>query len=132
MYNGPSGPRISLAMTFSSAHAALATNIAPTAKQTILRALILIPFPVSSGWTQHLFGTLADGERAHRLRIGMRRSFHKIVLHVVPELFTKHIAPIFPEGFAPRRAHKVHDDKLPPHPQWRGERSLAPFETRLV
>src|SRR4029077_1313290 len=58
-------------------------------------------FPVSSGWTQHLFGTLADGERAHRLGIGMRRSFHKIVLHIVPEFFTKHIAPIFPEGFAP-------------------------------
>ena len=88
--------------------------------QIILFNLILIPFPVNSDWKQHLFGTLADAEGVHRLRIGMRRSFHKIVLRLVPEFFTKHIAPIFPEGFAPRRAHKVHDDKLPPHPQWRG------------
>jgi hypothetical protein len=35
-------------MTFSSAHAALATNIAPTAKQTILRALILILFRLAA------------------------------------------------------------------------------------
>src|SRR6476620_5610605 len=48
MYNGPSGPRISLTMTFSSAHAVLATNIAPTTKQTILRALILILFRLAA------------------------------------------------------------------------------------
>jgi hypothetical protein len=35
-------------MTFSSAHTALATNIAATAKQTILRALILILFRLTA------------------------------------------------------------------------------------
>src|SRR3989440_8250868 len=44
MYNGPSGPRILLTMTVSSAYAVVATNIAATAKQIILFALILIPF----------------------------------------------------------------------------------------
>ena len=48
MYNGPSGPRISLTMTFSSAHTAVAANIAPTAKQIILLALILIPFRLAA------------------------------------------------------------------------------------
>src|SRR6266446_987506 len=42
MYNGPSGPRRLLTMVISSARAA--ANIAPTAKQIILLALILIPF----------------------------------------------------------------------------------------
>src|SRR6266699_6792273 len=42
MYNGPSGPRILLTMEISSAHAAVAANIAPTAKQRILLALIFI------------------------------------------------------------------------------------------
>src|SRR5437868_7409179 len=40
MYNGPSGPRIFLTITVSSAHAAVAANIAPTTKQIILLALI--------------------------------------------------------------------------------------------
>src|SRR5947199_6009889 len=44
MYNGPSGPRRLLTMVISSARAAVAANIAPTAKQIILFALILIPF----------------------------------------------------------------------------------------
>src|SRR6266571_4238304 len=44
MYNGPSGPRRLLTMVISSARAAVAANIAPTAKQIILLALILIPF----------------------------------------------------------------------------------------
>src|SRR6266478_1977396 len=44
MYNGPSGPRSLLTMVISSARAAVAANIAPTAKQIILLALILIPF----------------------------------------------------------------------------------------
>src|SRR5437667_3934929 len=42
MYNGPSGPRILLTMEISSAHAAVAANIAPTAKQIILLIFILI------------------------------------------------------------------------------------------
>src|SRR6184192_2544535 len=44
MYNGPSGPRRLLTMVISSARAAVAANIAPTAKQISLFALILIPF----------------------------------------------------------------------------------------
>src|SRR6266566_1145578 len=44
MYNGPSGPRRLLTTVISSARAAVAANIAPTAKQIILLALILIPF----------------------------------------------------------------------------------------
>src|SRR5437867_10071253 len=44
MYNGPSGPRRLLTMVISSARAAVAANIALTAKQIILLALILIPF----------------------------------------------------------------------------------------
>src|SRR6266446_3223560 len=44
MYNGPSGPRTLLTMRVSPAAAAVAANIAPTAQQIILVALILIPF----------------------------------------------------------------------------------------
>src|SRR5881397_2366295 len=44
MYNGPSGPRRLLTTEISSAHAAVTANIALTAKQIILLALILIPF----------------------------------------------------------------------------------------
>src|SRR3979409_2476861 len=44
MYNGPSGPRILLTIEISPAPAAVAANIAPTAKQIILFALISIPF----------------------------------------------------------------------------------------
>src|SRR6266704_5041185 len=43
MYNGPSGPRRLPTMVISSARAAVAANIAPTAKQIILLALIFIP-----------------------------------------------------------------------------------------
>src|SRR6478736_8390649 len=42
MYNGPSGPRISLTMTVSSAYITVAAHIATTALQIILLALILI------------------------------------------------------------------------------------------
>src|SRR5437868_10077493 len=72
MYNGPSGPRISLTMTFSSAHAALATNIAPTAKQTILGALILILFRLAAA-RRNIYSAPTDAEGAHRLCIGVWR-----------------------------------------------------------
>src|SRR5712671_6425941 len=101
-------------MTVSSACTAVPANIAPTAKQIILLNLILIPFPVNSGSTQHLFGAPTDGEGAHRSRIGMRLSFHKIIFNVPAEFLAKHVTPIFPEGFTTRRAHQVHDDNLPP------------------
>ena len=56
-------------MTFSSAHAALATNIAPTAKQTILGALILILFRLAAA-RRNIYSAPTDAEGAHRLCIG--------------------------------------------------------------
>src|SRR5437867_9379600 len=42
MYNGPSGPSTLLTKVISSAHVAVAVNIAPMAKQIILLAFIFL------------------------------------------------------------------------------------------
>src|SRR6266567_8002512 len=61
MYNGPSGPRILLTMTVSSAHIAVAANIAPTAAQIILLTFILI-LSFQRRLDATLFGARADAE----------------------------------------------------------------------
>jgi len=80
-------------MEISSAAAAVAANIAPTAKQIILLALISIPF-LSAAVRGNFFDPLAEAESAHRSRIGMRPSFHKIIFNVPAEFLAKHVTSV--------------------------------------
>src|SRR5437899_7572927 len=102
MYNGPSGPRTLLTTEISSAPAAVAANIAPTAKQIILRIMLIRP--VGSSWTQHLFGRATDAEGTERFRVWVRRSFHQIVFDVATEFLAEKIGALFPEAFTARCA----------------------------
>src|SRR5262245_14783385 len=106
-------------MRVSSAHAAVAANIAPTAKQITEPGFIL-------------FGARADAKDTHWFRIGVRLPLYKVVVDVSAKFIAKHVSAVFPKRLTTRRSHEVYDNMLPTHPQRRREQSLAPLQKRIL
>ena len=73
--------------------------------------------PAGGAERAQLLGALANAERAHRFRVGVRFPRHKIVFDISAEFIAKHIGALFPKGLATRCAEEVHHHLLPTKPQ---------------